>query len=889
MQERRLFFLISFVDTSRRKISCMNDPDEFSLSGLRTRGDTTSGRGTLPPVTPVLGAGSVPDSTFSGQSTHSGSTSFADLQAAADDLDEVEFEFVDLSRHYEMQGELGQGGMGVVYRAFDRQLQRPVAIKRLKPDLVANRRALARFQSEALAVASLRHENIVQIYRLGRDAVGPFLVLELVEGESLATRLTRGKLELDEAIRMFLALAGGISLSHRHGIIHRDIKPGNILLTLEGVPKLSDFGIARRSSDSGLTSTAAAMGTLYYMAPEQHRDARAVTEQSDLYSLAATFYHAVTGEPPQVIREQRLPESVRELTLKALERDPAHRHPSVAEFAADLRAAQMQLAAPTVTVSTDSTTQEGECPACHVTNPLNRKFCKGCGEPLTEPCPQCEQPSLVWERFCADCGTDIPEKWVAIGQDLVEKSQQIEALSREQRYAEALALVRPIELLSSPRWQEWKTWATDTAATLQTSLMEQQQQHDTLFAEAKAAFQAARYEDAVSLLDQIHTSQSTPEIESLRSEAITRSEELDRLIQDIKAQVASKDYAGLRRNVDRVLELSAGDRRVMKLDEQLSKREEKEREREVQRLEQERLLEEQQREARRSKQLRLWSSGKQTGERRVFTVKGIEYAFRWCPPGKFTMGSPKNEAGRFDDEAQVQVELTKGFWMQETVVTQAMWSAVMGSQPWRGQTLVKEGPNCLATYVDWNRATEFCHRLTAAAQQSGDLPAGEIALPTEVRWEYACRAGTTTAYSFGSEPAKLGDYAWFSDNTSIERYAHEVGQKKPNPWGLLDMHGNVWEWCQDGYDAKLRGGRDPVVSSGASRVLRGGSWNSDAIYARCSSRYNSDPAFRNSRLGFRVLLELQDQHAAVNAASLRGLVEFGSPVAIGELRHPNAH
>ena len=404
----------------------MSPPDPHSFSGLETRGDVPADPGSLP-RDPLSPAPALPDATFSGQSTHSGSTSIADLQAAADDLDEVEFEFVELSRHYELQDELGQGGMGVVYRAFDRQLQRPVAIKRLKPELVANRRALARFQSEALAVASLRHENIVQIERLGRDTVGPFLVLELVEGESLATRLTRGKLELDEAIRMFLALAGGISLSHRHGIIHRDIKPGNILLTPEGVPKLSDFGIARRSNDSGLTSTAAAMGTLYYMAPEQHRDAHAVTEQSDLYSLAATFYHAVTGEPPQVIREQRLPDAVRELTLKALESDPADRHPSVADWAADLRAAQMQLAAPTVTVSTDSTTQEGECPACHVTNPLNRKFCKGCGEPLTEPCPQCEQPSLVWERFCADCGTDIPEKWGAIGQNLVEKSQQIEA------------------------------------------------------------------------------------------------------------------------------------------------------------------------------------------------------------------------------------------------------------------------------------------------------------------------------------------------------------------------------------------------------------------------------------------------------------------------------
>ena len=250
------------------------------------------------------------------------------------------------------------------------------------------------------------------------------------------------------------------------------------------------------------------------------------------------------------------------------------------------------------------------------------------------------------------------------------------------------------------------------------------------------------------------------------------------------------------------------------------------------------------------------SGGTQAGERAVFTLKGIEYAFRWCPAGKFTMGSPKNEAGRSDNEDQVQVELTKGFWMQETVVTQAMWSAVMGSQPWQGQDFVQEGENYPATHVDWKGATEFCHRLAAAAEKSGALPAGEISLPTEACWEYACRAGTSTAYSFGNDPMKLGGYAWFDDNTSDERYAHEVGQKKPNPWGLLDMHGNVWEWCQDGFEEKLPGGRDPVVSSGSSRVLRGGSWYADAIGARCSYRGYGDPAYRYDRIGFRVIVSL---------------------------------
>jgi len=234
----------------------------------------------------------------------------------------------------------------------------------------------------------------------------------------------------------------------------------------------------------------------------------------------------------------------------------------------------------------------------------------------------------------------------------------------------------------------------------------------------------------------------------------------------------------------------------------------------------------------------------------------LNMPFRWCPPGKFLMGSPVNEEGRDDDEDQVQVTLTRGFWLGKYTVTQAEWQQVMGSKPWKRKEWVKEDPRCPATYVSWEDAMEFCRKLTERERQAGRLPEGwEYTLPSEAQWEYACRAGTTTAYHFGDDASLLRDYAWFDDNAYDigEKYAHEVGQKKPNARGLHDMHGNVWEWCQDVYQEKLPGGTNPVVDDGGSgRVDRGGSWLSHPGHCRSAARLSGSPENRRSYLGFRL-------------------------------------
>ena len=158
-------------------------------------------------------------------------------------------------------------------------------------------------------------------------------------------------------------------------------------------------------------------------------------------------------------------------------------------------------------------------------------------------------------------------------------------------------------------------------------------------------------------------------------------------------------------------------------------------------------------------------------------------------------------------------------------------------------------------------AIEFCEILTKKEQQAGRLPQGfEYRLPTEAEWEYACRAGTTTTYCFGNDATRLSDFAWWggiagNGNAKSEQYAHEVGLKKPNAWGLHDMHGNVYEWCADVYRPKLPGGTDPLVTSdGLGAVYRGGSWDITAAYCRTAYRYWVKPEKQSFNVGFRVAL-----------------------------------
>ena len=234
--------------------------------------------------------------------------------------------------------------------------------------------------------------------------------------------------------------------------------------------------------------------------------------------------------------------------------------------------------------------------------------------------------------------------------------------------------------------------------------------------------------------------------------------------------------------------------------------------------------------------------GMRAGEERDWEIApGVKMTFCWCPPGEFLMGSPETEEDRFDDEDQVHVALTKGFWMAKTQVTQKQWVAIMGENPSRFK-----GDNWPVEKVSWNDAQEFLEKLN---EKIGSDDGGKMALPTEAQWEYACRAGEPGPYSGGT----IDEVAWYGDNSDSK--THPVGMKKSNAWGLHDMHGNVREWCADWYDAELEGGVDPTgPSSDWVRVGRGGSWNFNAFHCRAANRnsFLTPPDSRNALNGSRV-------------------------------------
>ena len=250
-----------------------------------------------------------------------------------------------------------------------------------------------------------------------------------------------------------------------------------------------------------------------------------------------------------------------------------------------------------------------------------------------------------------------------------------------------------------------------------------------------------------------------------------------------------------------------------------------------------------------------------TGSR--FT-NSLGQAFVYLPAGTFEMGSPTTETGRDDDEGKQgthTVELTDGFFMAIHEMTQGPYLQLTGEAPWKGQEYGHEGDDYPATYVSWDDATnKFLPKLNAAERAAGALPPGwEYGLPSEAQWEYAARAGTQTRFSFGSDESQLGEYAWFDDNAWDigEKYAHRVGKKQPNKWGLYDTAGNVWEWTADFHgDYPSSSVVNPTGTDGGSiRVGRGGCFDDSASFARPAFRARISSGDRNGSLGFRLALD----------------------------------
>ncbi|MFO0926527.1 MAG: SUMF1/EgtB/PvdO family nonheme iron enzyme [Gemmataceae bacterium] len=668
---------------------------------------------------------------------------------------------------------LGQGGMGAVYLAEHRLMDRPAVLKLIRPEFLARDDIRQRFEREVKAVSQLSHANIVQAYDAFNAGDSMVLAMEFVDGIDLAAFVkVKGPLAVPLACRCIQQAALGLQAAHQHSLVHRDIKPHNLMITRKGQVKILDFGLAQLGGSvggGGLTQDGVVMGTPEYMAPEQWADPSKVDIRADLYSLGCTLFFLLTGRPPfpgpgtlALLRQHAdvppsslreacpdVPEALEVVYQRLMAKQPGDRYATPKELA--------QALTPFVKGGT-------------AVPPL----------PPLPPLPQSITPTHVGE-----------------GSETSPPPPQVIAPQQSAR--------RP------PRRSKPPLWLVATATGIMLTLA------------AVAVFWLT-----------IRTGDGVIELEDLPADAVVRVDgrrvevryrnggkaEVRVAPGERRLEVRKEGFEALGEEVS----LRAGGRVLLTA--RLKRLANKEDRPEV-------------------------SASKKAGDLiRVSLGDGVEMTFAWCPPGTFQMGSPEEEEQRDDDETQHRVTLTQGYWLGIHEVTQAQWKAVMGNNPsnFKGDNLPVEN-------VRWDDCQVFCRKL-------GEKTGKRFRLPTEAEWEYACRAGTTTPFHFGetisTEQANYdgnGTYGRRQTGTYREKTTL-VGSFAANAWGLYDMHGNVWEWCQDWHGDYPSGDiKDPQgESSGTTRVLRGGSWASYPWDCRAATRRRLDPGFRDVYYGCRVVL-----------------------------------
>jgi serine/threonine-protein kinase len=760
--------------------------------------------------------------------------------------------------HYEVLEVVGHGGLGVVLKGYDTKLKRVVAIKVPLSELAANAAARKRFAREAQAAAAVSHDHVVTIHAVDEDARPPFLVMEYIDGVSLQEKLdAQGPLELKEMLRIGMQIARGLAAAHEQGLVHRDIKPANVLLE-NGVQrvKITDFGLARAVDDVGTTQSGTVAGTPTYMSPEQARG-EPVDHRSDLFSLGCVLYAMCTGRPPfraesalAVLRRvcedtpkpirkvnAEVPEWLCEIVDRLLEKEPQDRFQS-AKDVADLLARHL----------------------AHLQ------------QPHVHP-----QPA----RVAARAATGAPAR----SSTLFDRWRQWRRQRRSPLLDAAVAMVVVLlvlvifagvnELVGLRKTIEWLSGKTGQI-TLEVSGPQVEVVHD---GEKIAVTDSGRATLFVVPGDYELVSKAQGETISVTWHDIGRKVHHTVTIPDRADAVLVRGPLSGNEKAERFLRAALAGRNERPVRKPPS------------------------------------SVGAHRDSDAHDLRNSLDMTLRLVPAGEFEMGTPRDAldepladpAWFFSDwvaerrqaeTPQHRVRITRPFYIGAHEVTVGQFRQFVESAGYR--TRAETDPQGGFGFVDgeWIRSRAF-HWQDPGFPQDDDEPVCNVAwedavafcewlsekeqstyrLPTEAEWEYACRAGTTTLYHSGDDPATLQDVANIADR-SLSRAAPGItwaitwddafpftapaGSFQPNALGLYDMHGNAWEWCADVYDREFyrtSPADDPLNRErDGDHVFRGGGFDNWAGFARSADRYSShSPTLRTEWAGFRVVRAVEQQ------------------------------
>lgn len=792
---------------------------------------------------------------------------------------------------------LGQGGMGAVYYGIHPRLDVEVAVKVLPFNLAEQHpEMIERFFREAKVAAQVKSSHLVQVTDVNEESGLYYIVMEFVRGVSAGDHIRKLKEEgqqLSEASALDICFAAtqGLVAAHNKGVIHRDIKPDNIMIPKaedgEGLAfsesKLTDLGLARGEEfGRTLTGTQATMGTPGYLAPEQAEDAKRAGKPADVFSMGATLYSLLAGqapftgssllrvltataqEPHNPIGELRpeVSEATSGLIDRSLAKSPGGRYADAVDLLEALTACRSstvqratQVTSPSAQPEPGPTRVAGPSP---ILPPATaERTIASPARPYEVHAPPAPSTRLTAGKVAMSLavaallvGTGL--WWATKGSEGPVRQDSKERVSHRDNAAkrmEALEGQASVEALRTRLEKAEKDLKANVRGAPHDAVL---MKLNTLC--AKHAFGGSNYQDAdksfnlgKALITDKQYGQAIEEFREAKTglnaalnfwrfaESALRMEDTCR--QSLNKASGRVDPSSMKLLKDGAGYLAAGKawssfcayKRALEL-----------------------------------VGYPLWDAkegiadyANRTGLRPTRSLDlgaGVKLELVLIPAGTFVMGSPESEERRDSDETQHQVTLTKPFYMARCETTQSQYRCIMGANP----SWYKDADNPVEriTFAD---AVEFCKKATEELQS-------EVRLPTEAEWEFACRAGTTTPFHFGETISTdqvnyCGKYVYGNGRKGLYRSrTANVGSFVSNRFGLQNMHGNVSEWCMDWYGEYPKGPvKDPTgPSNGTRRVMRGGHYGGEPWLCRSADRSGCglNPDFKEPSMGFRVVLPL---------------------------------